>query len=189
MIRIALAALAAAVLAACASAPIEQHYVLTPVAGAARGSLPDAEIAVAMARVTEAVDRPQLVVSASENRVRILEQQRWAEPLKSGIPRVVAANLGQLLGTKRVSAYPNAAASGTGWRVGLDVQRFESRPGEGVSVEIAWTVRRGSGEPRAGRSTANERAAGGDYEALVAAHSRALAAVSAEIAQAILAAS
>jgi hypothetical protein len=187
MIRIA-AALLLAALAGCASAPVEQHYVLSPVAGAARGSLPDVPIAVAMARVTEAVDRPQLVVSASENRVRILEQQRWAEPLKSGIPRVVAANLGQLLGTSRVSAYPNALASDTGLRIGLDVKRFESRPGEGVNVEIDWTVRRGSGEPRLGRSVVSERVSGADYEALVAAHSRALATVSGEIAQAILAA-
>jgi len=187
MIRIAAASFAVA-LVGCASAPVEQHYVLSPVAGASRGALPDAAIAVAMARVTEAVDRPQLVVSASENRVRILEQQRWAEPLKSGIPRVVAANLGRLLGTSRVSAYPNALSTDGGFRVSLDVKRFESRPGEGVSVEIDWSVQRGSGAPRAGRSVADEKVAGGDYEALVAAHSRALAAVSGEIAQAILSA-
>lgn len=182
--------LALAAVCGCASAPVEQHYTLSAAASASPplASLPNAAIAVGLARVSEVVDRPQLVTRASENRVRILEQQRWAEPLKSGIPRVVAANLGRLLGTSKASASPQVEAKDATYRVSLDVQRFESRPADGVTMEVAWSVRPASGALRTGRTEVTEAAPGEGYEALVAAHSRALERVSREIAQAILAA-
>ncbi|HJY75157.1 MAG TPA: ABC-type transport auxiliary lipoprotein family protein, partial [Burkholderiales bacterium] len=53
-------------------------------------------------------------------------------------------------------------------------------------VEVAWTVRRtNGGEPGFGRTLVRERVEGTGYEALVAAHSRALGQVSAQIAQSI----
>jgi uncharacterized lipoprotein YmbA len=177
------------VLAGCAAAPKDTYYTLSPAqpSTAPVAAMPDAVLVVGAARINEIVDRPQLVTRASENRVQILEQQRWAEPLKSGIARVVAADLSRLLGTTRVSAYPQAEQRNPGYRVALDVQRFDSRPGEGVNVEVAWTVRRLPGdEVRSGRSTVAEPA-GSDYESIVAAFSRALAAVSGEIAAAIAA--
>ncbi|HZZ92328.1 MAG TPA: PqiC family protein [Usitatibacter sp.] len=178
-----------AVLGACATASApEQDYTLSVETSASPvRSLPDVSIAVGAARIPEMYDRPQLVVRASENRVRLLEQQRWAEPLKSGIPRVVAADLGRLLGTTHTTSYPTAEASDTGYRVALEVQRFDATPGQGVDVDIAWRIHRLPGGPvRDGRTSTHE-AASGEYEALVAAQSRALATVSRDIAQAIAA--
>src|SRR3954469_20399264 len=178
--------LAFALLAGCASAPVEQNYTLSAEAGGqVLRALPDISIAVGAARLPEMYDRPQLLVRESGNRVQLLEQQRWAEPLKSGIARVVAADLGRLLGTAHTTSYPAAESKDTGYRVALDVQRFDATRGKGADVEIAWRVRRlPEGPLREGRTTANE-AAGGEYEALVAAQSRALATVSRDIAQAI----
>jgi uncharacterized lipoprotein YmbA len=68
------------------------------------------------------------------------------------------------------------------------VQRFDSTPGEGAAIDVAWTIRRVEGSAvTSGRSSVMERAAGPGYEALVAAHSRALGLVSREIAQALAA--
>lgn len=171
---------------ACVSTPTEQDFTLSIEAPAEPlRQLPEVSIAVGAARVGEMYDRPQLVVRASGNRVRILEEQRWAEPLKSGIARVVAADLGRLLGTAHTTAYPRAEASGTGYRVALDVQRFDASPGTGVDLDVAWRVTRvPQGTTQEGRTVAHE-AAGEEYEALVAAHSRALATVSRDIAEAI----
>lgn len=177
----------AVVLAACAtSAPTEHDFTLSVEAPAqAMQEMPNVSIAVTAARVPEMYDRPQLVVRASDNRVRLLEQERWAEPLKSAIPRVVAADLGRLLGTARTTAYPAAESRDTGYRVTLDVQRFDATPGQGADLDIAWRVHGlPDGPAREGRTTAHE-AAGGEYEALVAAQSRALATVSRDVAQAI----
>jgi uncharacterized lipoprotein YmbA len=180
-------ALLLALVAACASSPPEQDYTLSVEAPREPlHALPDVSIAVAAARVADLYDRPELVVRASENRVRLLEQQRWAEPLKSGIPRAVAGDLGRLLGTTHTSSYPRAEARDTTYRVALDVQRFDAIVGQGAAVDIAWRVQRVSGGPvREGRASINEPASG-EYEALVAAQSRALATVSREIAQAIV---
>jgi len=175
-------------LAACAASPPAEHDFTLSVEAPAEPlhAMPNVAIAVGAARVPEMYDRPQLLVRASDNRVRLLEQERWAEPLKSAIPRVVAADLGRLLGTARTTSYPAAEARDTGFRVTLDVQRFDATPGQGADVDVGWHVHRLPGGPlRDGRTTAHE-AASGDYEALVAAQSRALATVSRDIAQAIV---
>jgi uncharacterized lipoprotein YmbA len=178
-------------LVACASAPMENYYTLAalvPERQAAGPALSDASVTVIATGLVETVDRPQLVLRVSETRVQILEQQRWAEPLKAAIPRVVAANLARELGSARVTSQSRAPPGDGAYRVALDVQRFDSTPGEGAAIDVAWSIRRreGNAETR-GRSSVKESAAGPGYDALVAAHSRALAAVSGEIAQALVA--
>lgn len=134
----------------------------------------------------ELVDRPQLVMRSAQNRVQILESHRWAEPLKSEIPRLVAQNLGRLLGSDRVSSYRQQTGAGAEYRVLLDIVRLESDPGDSVTLETAWSVRRTpGGAARAGRLVVREKVQGQGYHAVVAALSRALAGVSADIAKAL----
>lgn len=191
MIRPLIALAMSAGLVACASAPKENYYTLAasaPERQAPGTAFSDVGVTVVATGLVEAVDRPQLVLRVSETRVQILEQQRWAEPLKSAIPRVVAANLARELGSARVTSQSRAPLGDTAYRVALDVQRFDSTPGEGAAIDVAWSIRRVEGNAQAsGRSSVTERAAGPGYEALVAAHSRALGAVSREIAQSLVA--
>ena len=148
---------------------------------------PAALPAVAVGPVTlpEVVDRPQLVVRVAPNRVAILESQRWAEPLRSEIPRVIAEDLGRLLGSGRVASYVQRSGGAAEIRVVLDIERFEAVPGEGVNVEAVWSLHRGAEGVVTGRSRVREPAAGEGYDPLVAAYGRALLAVSADLAQAI----
>lgn len=143
-------------------------------------------VAVGPVTLPELVDRPQLVVRLAGNRVEILEQQRWAEPLKGGIARVVAADLGRLIGSGRAFTYQEHAGVSAEYRLLLDVERFEAQPGQGVTLEVAWTLR-GAPEsaPRTGSVQLSE-AAGEGYDSLVAAYSRALSALSQKIADAIM---
>jgi ABC-type uncharacterized transport system auxiliary subunit len=68
----------------------------------------------------------------------------------------------------------------------LDVQNFDSAAGEAATLDLLWTVRAADDRVvAAGRSLIREAAHGGDYDAIVAAHGRALAAASREIAAAI----
>jgi uncharacterized lipoprotein YmbA len=184
-----LGSLVIALLAGCGSSPAS-FYTLS--AGAEPRSTASAKdtapysIAVGPVTLPELVDRPQLVVRVAANRVMLSEQHRWAEPLKSEIPRVLAENLAQLLGTKRVSAYPQNTGSGADYRVVVDVQRFESAPGESATVEALWSVHRGAdGQARTGSSVVREATDGKGYDALAAAHARALAQMSEQIADAI----
>jgi uncharacterized lipoprotein YmbA len=177
----------AAVANGCASATA-RFYTLDCTATA--GDAPAAGYAVLVGPVTvpPAVDRPQFVVEVAPNRVDIDEFNRWAAPLNDGIARAVAGDLAVLLGTHDVAVAPLANFN-PAYRVSIDVQRFESVQGEAALVNAVWTVRQtATGETRSGRTVARETVQGKSYDALAAAHSRALAKVSSDIAGAIRAA-
>jgi uncharacterized lipoprotein YmbA len=164
-------------------------YTLAAIApqAASSNTTPHA-VAVGPVTLPELVDRPQLVIRFDANRVEIIETNRWAEPLKSEISRILAENLARLLRPSRVSAYSQSASLDAEYRVLVDIQRFESVLGEGVEIDALWAVRRSAvgATPRKGRSQVHEPAGGTDYEALVAAHGRALAVISRDIAQALM---
>jgi len=184
--RSAVACVALVVLAACGSPPKERYYTLTPAAAAPAASGSTLGIAVGPVSVPEAVDQPQMVVQVAANQVTLYEFQRWASPLKIEIARVIAANLAQELGTTRVWTYAQTTLANPDYQVLIDVQRFDSILGEAVVIETLWSVRRpAGGAPHTGRSSVREAVSGGGFDALVAAHSRALAAVSRDIAGAI----
>ena len=143
-------------------------------------------MAIAPVSVPEGVDRPQMVVRAGGHRVELSELHRWAEPLKSEIPRVLAVHLRRALRTARIATADQSASLDADYRIAIDVQRFESILGERVTIEALWSVRAArGGRARTGRSFVSEPARGPDHEALAAAHGRALAQVAGELAGAI----
>lgn len=186
-IRLAAALLATAALCACGSSPQPRFYTLSSGAPPqqAAGTAPFS-VAIGAVTVPEIVDRPQLVTRAAGNQVAINEFARWAEPLKNAIPRAIADNLTQSLNGARVITYPQSGNADTDYLVAIEVRRFDSAPGEAATIELLWSVRPPkSGAPKTGRSVVREPVQGNDNDALVAAHGRALAAVSADIANAI----
>lgn len=177
----------ALVLTACSRSPRVTFYTLEPVTRVETAAV-TAVPAVSVGPVTlpEVVDRPQLVVRVAANRVEILESHRWAEPLKSEIPRLIAENLRSLLGSSRVSSHLQHAGHEADYRVLVDIQRFESSPGEAVTVEAVWSLRRATGGTlKTGRSLVREPVEAIGYDPLVAAYGRALLAVSRDLAVAI----
>ena len=178
----------AVAVAGCSSSPRVTFYTLAPAAQAGTVAAVTALPSISVGPVTlpEVVDRPQLVVRVAANRVEILETHRWAEPLKSEIPRLVAENLQRLLGSDRVSSYLQHAGHDADYRLLVDIQRFESSPGEAVTVEAVWSLRRAAGgDPKTGRSLVREPVDAVGYDPLVAAYGRALLAVSRDLAVAI----
>jgi uncharacterized lipoprotein YmbA len=157
-----------------------------PPTTASRSGATDAGYAITVGPVTvpELVDRPQLVLRSSSTQVEVAEQARWAAPLKTEIPRVIADQLARLLPDANTATSAQRAVSAPDYRVLIDIQRFDSTPRENATVEASWTVRAVDGASISGRSIASEPGGGG-YDELVAAHSRALNAVSRDIAAAI----
>lgn len=174
-----------ALLVGCASAPPERFHTLSsagpPRLGLARPAL---SVVVSPAAVPDLVDRPQLVVHETANQVAILEQQRWAEPLRAGVARVVAEDLGRLLGTSQVSTRDEALRS-PDCRVYLDVRRLEARTGAAVTVDALWTVTCAGSPRQTGQSLASAPISGAGYEAVVTAHGRVLGRLSHDIAAAV----
>jgi uncharacterized lipoprotein YmbA len=173
--------------AGCASAPA-RFYTLASTATADGAPAARYAVLVGPVSVPAAVDRSEFVVQVTPNRVEVDEFNRWAAPLSDGIARAVANDLTVLLGTSDVAVAPLANFN-PAYRVTLDVQRFDSVQNQSVLVDAVWAVRKtAGGDTRSGRTVAREAVRGEGFDALAAAHSRALATVSADIAAAIRAA-
>jgi uncharacterized protein len=173
-----------AAIAGCSTAP-SRFYSLDSTATADSSPAAHASVMVGPVTIPASVDQPEFVVRVAANRVEVDEFNRWVSPLGDGIARAVAGDLVVLLGSPDVAA-AQLANFNPDYRVTIDVQRFESIRGDAAVVEAVWTVRKtAGGETRSGRTVAREPVQGQGFDALAAAHSRALAKMSADIAVAI----
>jgi uncharacterized protein len=189
LIQCLLISLVGAMVAGCASSPAH-FYTLNSTAMANGAPVVKCSVIVNPVQVPAAVDQPQFVITTAPNRVEVDEFNRWDAPLDDAIARVVSADLVALLGTPRVSSAP-IADIGPAYHVTIRIERFESIRGEGKQngealVDAIWTVSSPGGQTAgSGRTTANEPTDGIGFDALAAAHSRALAKLSGDIAVAI----
>jgi uncharacterized lipoprotein YmbA len=174
-----------ALVGGCAS-PASRFYTLSAAASAPAATTSNLSVVVGPVSVPPVVDRPQIVVTTGTNQVRLEEFNRWASPLQSNISRVVAENLVAMLGTPRVVLFSQTLGVDVDYRVGIEVQRFESVPGEASTLDAIWTVSRTKdSKSQTGRTTVREVASDKGYDALASAHSRGLARLSRDIADAV----
>jgi len=170
--------------AGCASAP--SHFFTLNATAAAGASPSKVSVSVGPVSVPGAVDQPQIVVSTGANSVMFDEFNRWASPLQDNIARVVAENLVALLGTPRVTLYPLTLDVSPDYRVQIGVRNFDSAPGKSASLDAVWTVRRTKdAKSETGRTSVREPLPETGYDALAAAHSRALARLSQDVADVV----
>lgn len=179
-----LSVFAAVLVAGCGTSAPPKFYSLNSTSTADGTSPARVTVLVGPISIPASVDRPQFVVQNGANKVDVDEFNRWSAPLNDSIARVVAGDLSVLLGTPDVATAPLANFNAS-YRVTIDVQRFDSIHGEGTVLDAVWVVRKANGDTRTGRTTARETAQGDTFDALAAAHSRALAKMSADIATAI----
>jgi uncharacterized protein len=167
------------------SSPPSRFYTLSA-AGATAKNSSELSVAVGPVSIPAVIDRPEIVVSIGPNQVRLEEFNRWALPLQNNIARVIAENLMAQLGTPRVTVFPEITSADADYRAIIDVQRFDSMPGEAATLEALWIVRRmKDGKAERGRTTVRQSVTEKDYAALAAAHSQAIVRLSQEIADAV----
>jgi hypothetical protein len=171
--------------AGCSSTP-SHFYTLSRVeapSGTPSAKPSDLSVVVGPVSIPDIVDQPQIVVTTGPNQVSPDEFNRWASPLDNNVSRVVAEDLVVILGTGRVSLFqqsPNAEAT---YRVAIEVQSFESALGEAATLSAVWVVRRTrDGNAETGRTNVREPVQDKSFDAIAAAHSRALARMSQDIA-------
>ena len=180
----------AALTAGCASPP-SHFYTLSRTATpgtTSNATTADLSVVVGPVSIPAIIDLPQFVVTTGPNQVTLNEYERWASPLQNNISRVVAENLVAILGAPRVSLFQQSLNASADYHVAIEVQSFESAPGDAATLNAVWIVRRTrDGRAQSGRTTVREPTLQTGYDALAAAHSRALARMSQDIADAILA--
>jgi uncharacterized lipoprotein YmbA len=172
------------------TSPPSRFYVLSPTAEARRAPAstgPEGILGVMPARVAEFLDRPQIVTFLGDNAVALDEYARWAEPLGSGVSRVLAEDLAAELPGWRVLQQPWDPTVPLRARVLLDVSALGWTPAGEVRLEAGWAVLAAPGDVVAvrGRTALRRDAAGKGTDAAVAAASELVAELAREIALAV----
>jgi len=136
------------------------------------------------------LDRPDIVTRAGANQMRLGDFSQWAEPLEPLLTRIMAEDFYALTGAKDVIPIPQRGDLPLDRVVEVDFARFDADEAGAVKLDARWRVYRGDNETlvASGRSqVAEQGAAVPDYDAIVAAMSRAVGQLSAEIATGIAA--
>jgi uncharacterized lipoprotein YmbA len=124
--------------------PKPTFFALSSGSGAAAGapiaSLPDLGIVVGPLEFPRYLDRPEIVSRDGANQLIVADSHRWGGSLRSDILRVVADDLGRLLGTARVAVYPADARFPLKYRVLIDLREFEAVAADRVALRAVWTI-------------------------------------------------
>jgi uncharacterized lipoprotein YmbA len=176
------------VITGCGTSPKPDFYHLeqaasTQLTGLERG------IAIGIGPVNMApyLDRPQIVTREGNHKLKLSEFNRWSEPLKSSVSRVIAVKLSNLLETNRVFLLPRREKSiPLDYRVSIDVARFDGQLGGSAYLTARWSLYDKDQQVLLTKvSIITEASEGKSFEHLVAAENLALQIFSHEIAEAI----
>jgi len=170
-----------------------RFYVLSPVPASEYGmekksdSSSDLAIGISPVSLPKYLRKSQLITRTGSNELQLAEYERWAGKIEEDIGRVMAENLNHMLATDRVLSYPAMEAYVLDYLVEIDISRFDGRLGGDIELIARWALFDADGNRVYGIKATHiiEPALGGGYADMVAAQSRALAALSRELAEAI----
>ena len=172
--------------------PKQSFYTLAPTPRAASepvASMPTLGLAVGPIEFPRYLDRPEVVTRDGAHGLALSNENRWAGSLRNDFQRVLADEIGRLLGTDHVVTHPNEARFPLDYRVLLELVAFEGPLGGPIVVRARWTiVSSKSGQAVAVEaSEISEPATSATFADLVAAEGRATGRLAAEIASRIAA--
>jgi len=150
---------------------------------------PELGLAVGPIEFPRYLDRPELVTRDGANQLVVADAHLWGGSLRNEILRVVADDLGRLLGTSRVVTYPTEPRFKADYRVLLDIREFERTAGGDVVLRVRWTIATAPGGAAVivAESGIAQTVASSSWDDIVAAQSAALAALTRQLAERIAA--
>lgn len=173
------------------SAPA-RFYLLAPLApspsqpGIDRASDP-VTIGIGPVEVAAYLDRSQIVTRRGQTMLDLAEFDRWAEPLKSSIPRVMLENLSMLLAGQRLTLVPEDEHTRLDGQLVVRITRFDGVLDRRADLGARWILfdRDHRKIIEWENTVLQEPVTGAGYQALVEAQSRALAELCRKIAESI----
>jgi len=180
-----MAALAAATLAACASAPVH-YYTLVPAPDSGQAASPapaNFQFELMPVGVPAQDDVPQLVVRQGGQAVALLNGERWAAPLADEVRGALAVELARRTGAPDISGTAPTQGKPV-LRIKVDLRRFDSSPNNYALIDATWTIRELGSQAVLTCSSRINESAGQGYAGLVAGHQQALATLAGQIASA-----
>jgi uncharacterized protein len=128
-------------------------------------------------RVPDYLDRDAVLVPQGQAGLQALPGQRWAEPLRESVPRLLRADLAALLGEARVWSAPLPAGVQVTRLLRVELLALESNAERSaVVLRARWSISdpNGRAAPEAHSAAFDVPSAGLEVDSLVAAHRMAL---------------
>jgi uncharacterized lipoprotein YmbA len=165
------------------TAPVS-FYTLPPldpgaVATAVDDNRPALTVGIQPVTLPGYLNRSEMVRRSGANRLEIASQQRWADYLDRMVQETLAENLQLLMPRDQVVKAPWPAGVKPEVTVDYQFQELIGASDGTMRMRVVWTLARRSGDPPAQsqRMSLTEPMPGSGFDALAAAHSRALAAL------------
>jgi uncharacterized lipoprotein YmbA len=130
---------------ACSASPEPRYYTLTaePAVASSAGAVDRAAYALDAVAIPDLLDRPQIVLRVGQNRVEMLDDDRWAAPLPDLLRRTIAADLSRRLGASAIID-PGLPAGRSARRITVSILEFSvARDGQCV-LAASWSVSGGT---------------------------------------------
>jgi len=161
--------------------PPVTFYTLTPIpevqdAGNDQTILKDVLLGIGPLKFPKILDRPQIVTRPAPGQINLSEFKRWGGFLKDDFLSVMAENIMTLLGTDQVVVYPWPGNLNPSYRIEFDVYQFDGKLGDSVVLRVSWILKTPdkTDNTHLRRATIVQPVSGDDFDALVAAKSKAL---------------
>lgn len=172
------------------TAPIH-FYMLRPLtfADSPHAAIPRADpgprIGLGPIRVSDYLDRPQIVTAVSEQEYQLAEDHRWAERLDRTLTRVLAENLSLLVPTERMVFHPWPRQQQVDAQVSVTIQELHVDATGQVRLAANWALRRNEKTLVNRKSFCRLPSSGTDYRQIVDAQSQCIGQLSHEIANSL----
>lgn len=107
---------------------------------AQKKGLPHIAIGIGPVVLPHYLDRPQILTRINNQELLADEFNRWAEPLKVSIPRILGENLAWLSGGGRIRIFPWNRSAHVNIQVSMDIHRFEADAAGKITLKATWRI-------------------------------------------------
>ena len=160
-------------LGACATPPpLRLHSLMPEAVSAADSPGPPLTIQLGPVLVPAQVDQPQWLVRLPDGTLALLDNERWARPLRDELRAALRETLARRWGVQDAAGAVNAAAA---WRVNLELLRLDSTPAREARLDAQWAIaamRPAAGQVPLGCRATLRQAVGAGTVALADGHRR-----------------
>ena len=125
----------ASIVVGCTSAPVRYYTLSPPPAKTGPASETTLTIDVRVVRTPPQLNRSELMVRTGPTEVTLLENEKWASPVKDEIKAALRLELGRRLG-QMSGLHPTFAKL----TLDIDVQRLEAELGQYALLEASWSA-------------------------------------------------
>ena len=104
------------------------------------GSEKELSVEIAALQIPPYLDRKQIVIRQSENRLHFSEQNRWGGKLRKNLSRVLVKNLSHLLQSSRIAAIPHSLPINPQYQLEVTIVQFERNAEGRIVLSAQWRL-------------------------------------------------